>query len=630
MQTENFSRFLVLPGMRKYGVNTPLYTRGVAMYTIFFSLILVLQWLVDAWAWSNTWGFTYASGDYWGFIWSRIQGGIFATVITIFEVLYFTQDTSTATTQGDVFRFLFALFIGWGLTSVAVEICWFSPDIEKRIVAEEKLIIDDMVQTAKAKEENEYEKRLAEANTELGKNAKDEATIAQTDIDGYIADRKIQRELIAAAVNKAHDDTRAEAAGKISGRYGNGSAAKMMETQADKLADGVKAFDNDTAMEVARRTAVRDTKQNNNQKALQTRLDQIRTNKEKIMEHIAQLPLTTTGRDELAAKYGGGSWQVSRGALHRFSKMVEMTDAYWTPAWYVKWLCRFIMLVFTIIIVAGKRFAPQDWKQYCDRGQQGRAGHLEARNNITLEGFNPDTYGLSSEIKRRLADHFAARQKLVEAHLNLDRKIWELTVPDGHSICRTLDQIEGLLHKHWLDEGEKHRLNLVNCEEAMLRDGLNVPIWPATLANGFDLLNSKTPWTIGKNYLAREYAWVDPTESIEERRRIIATYPTYQTNLRNLFTKQTGELQTAIEANPRVPIVVLWRQRQRWLEKSILPILERMETQERRLRQLGGEVPAWPHYFPDPRAEILRTFADLNADELKPLGWTGPEEPGTV
>jgi hypothetical protein len=616
--------------MKKYGDTTPLYTRGVAMYIIFFSLILGLQWFVDSWAWGNTWGFTYASGDNLGWIWSRILGVMFATVILIFEILYLTQDTSTATTQGDAFRLLFALFVGWGLTSVAVEVSWFAPDIEKSIIAEEKLNIDNVVKAANATEEEKCNQLLTAAKAELGENATAEATKAQADLDRYIAERKAQHDILVAAADKARTEARTEAAGQISGRYGNGPAAKMMEGQAKDLAAELNPFDAQTATEAARLTTIRDTKQKNNRQALQTRLDQIRTDKELTINHIAKLSESTTGREELAAKYGGGSWQASRGALHRFSKMTEMTDTWWTPAWYVKWLCRFIMLVFTIIVIGGKRFAPQDWKQYCDRGQQGRAGHLEARNNITLEGFNPDTYGLSSEIKRRLADHFAARQKLVEAHLNLDRKICELTVPDGHSICRTLDQIEGLLHKHWLDEGEKHRLNLVNCEEAMLRDGLNVPIWPATLANGFDLLNSKTPWTIGKNYLAREYAWVDPTESIEERRRIIATYPTYQTNLRNLFTKQAGELQTAIEANPRVPIVVLWRQRQRWLEKSILPILERMETQERRLRQLGGEVPAWPHYFPDPRAEILRTFADLNADELKPLGWTGPEEPGTV
>lgn len=630
MLTSELRRIPVLPGMKKYGDTTPLYTRGVAMYIIFFSLILGLQWFIDSWAWGNTWGFTYASNDYLGWIWSRILGGMFATAITIFEILYFTQDTSTATTQGDAFRLLFALFIGWGLTSVAVEVAWFAPDIERSIVTEEKANIDRVVEKANAREEREYDKLLAAAQNELGKNASGEDQKAQDYIGHYTDDRKKQRESLVAEVDKVRSEARTEAAGKISGRYGNGPAAQMMALQAEQIAARIPDFDAETAKEVNRLTGLRDTKQKDNSGALQTRLDQIRKDKQSTIDRIAKLSETTLGRDELAAKYGGGSWQASRGALHRFSKMVEMTDAYWTPAWYVKWLCRCIMLVFTIIIIGGKRFAPQDWKQYCNRGQQSRAGHSEARSNIALEGFNPDTYGLNSEIKLRLEDHFAARQKLVEAHLSLHLQICKLTVPDGHGICRKLDEIQRLLHKHWLEEGESHRLNLVNCEEAMLRDGINVPVWPATLADGSDLLYNKNPWIVGKDYLAGEYAWVDPSSSIEERKRLVVTYQTSQVNLRNLLIKQTGELQTVIEANPRVSIAVLWRQRQRWLEHTILPILDRMEVQERRLRQLGSEVPAWTHYFSDPRTEILTTFADFSEYELRQLGWIGPEDAKTV
>lgn len=626
MEAQQLRRIPVLPGMKKYGDATSLYTRGVAMYIIFFSLILSLQWFVDSWAWGNTWGFTYAASDNLGWIWSRILGVMFATVILIFEILYLTQDTSTATTQGDAFRLLFALFVGWGLTSVAVEVSWFAPDIEKSIIAEEKLNIDKVVKTANATEEEKCNQLLAAAKAELGENATAEATKAQADLDRYVAERKAQHDILVAAADKARTEARTEAAGQISGRYGNGPAAKMMEGQAKDLAAELNPFDAQTATEVTRLTTIRDTKQRNNQQTLQTRLDQIRTNKESTIDRIAKLSLTTAGREELAAKYGGGSWQASRGALHRFSKMTEMTDTWWTPAWYVKWLCRFIMLVFTIIVIGGKRFAPQDWKQYCDRGQQGRAGHDEARNTIILDGFNPDIYGLNPAIKQRLADHFAAREKLAEAHLNLDRKICELTMPDVYGICRTLDQIEGMLHKHWLDDGEGHRLNLVNYEETMIREGVNVPVWPAMLANGFDLVSNKTPWVIGPHKLTRDYAWVDPTNSIEERRRLMAIYQTNQTNLRNLLTKHVGELQATIEATPRVSIVALKHQRQQWLEKNVLPILDRMDTQERRLRQLGGEVPAWPRHFPDPRADLLTTFTDLNDDELKRLGWTGPEE----
>lgn len=626
MDTRQLSRIPVLPGMKKYGDTTPLYTRTVAIYIIFFSLILGLQWFVDSWAWGNTWGFTYAANDNLGWTWSRILGLMFSTVILIFEILYLTQDTSTATTQGDVFRLLFALFIGWGLTSVAVEVSWFSPDIEKSIIAEEKANIDQVVRIANATEEKKCEQLLIAAQKELGENTTTEAKKAQDDLDRYIAERKTQRDILVAGVDRARGDARTEAAGKISGHYGNGPAAKMMAAQAENLAAEVSPFDAQTAREVDRLTTLRDTKQSGNRQALQMRLDQIRTDKESTINRIAKLSETTPGRDELAAKYGGGSWQASRGALHRFSKMVEMTDAYWTPAWYVKWLCRCIMLVFTIIIIGGKRFAPQDWKQYCNRGQQSRAGHHETKTAIVLEGFNPDTYGLNSEIQLRLACHFAARQKLVEAHLNLDRKICELALPDVNGICRTLNQIEGILHAHWLDNGEEHRINLVNCEETMLRDGINVPVWPAMLGGGSDLLFIKTPWLIGKDRLSREYAWVNPGSSIEERRRLIAAYQANQAHLSKILTEQVGELYAIIETTPHVSVAVLKRQRQQWVEKILIPFLSKMETQERRLRQLGGEVPAWPSYFPDPRATILATFTDLNEDELKHLGWVGPED----
>lgn len=630
METRQLSRIPVLPGIKKYGDTTPLYTRGVAMYIIFFSLILSMQWFVDSWAWGNTWGFTYVANDYLGWTWSRIMGLMFSTVIMIFEILYLTQDTSTATTQGDVFRLLFALFIGWGLTSVAVEVSWFAPDIEKSIAAEEKTNIDKVVRVANATEEKNYDKHFADAQKELGENVSAEAAKAQADLDRYIADRKGERKTLVDGVDKAQSDARTEAAGKISGHYGNGPAAKMMTAQAEDLAAKIEPFDAQTASEVARLTTLRDTKQKDNQQALQARLDQIRKDKQSTIDRIAKLSETTAGRDELAAKYGGGSWQASRGALHRFSKMVEMTDACWTPAWYVKWLCRCIMLVFTIIIVGGKRFAPQDWKQYCNRGQQSRAGHLEARKNIVLEGFNPDTYGLNPEIRLRLAHHFAARQKLVGAHLDLDRRICELTAPDVNGICRTLNQIEGILHDQWLEKGEEHRINLVSYEETMVCDGINVPVWPAMLANGSDLLLNKTPWFVGKDQLNREYAWVDPTSSIEELRRLIAVYQANQTHLCKILTEQGGKLKATVETAPQVSIVVLKRQRQQWVEEILLPFLSKMETQERRLRQLGGEVPAWPSYFPDPRATILTTFTDLNEDELKYLGWTGPEEFKTV
>ncbi len=630
METRQLSKLPVLPGMKKYGDKTSLCTRVVVMYMIFFSIILSMQWLVDSWAWSNTWGFTYAADDSLGWAWSRILGLVFSTVIMIFEILYLTQDTSTSTAQGDVFRLLFALFIGWGLTSIAVEVSWFAPDIEKSIVAEEKAAIDKMVQTANMTEEKRRDQLLAAAKNELGGNAVMEATKVQEDLDRYVTERKRQRDTMVAEVDKMRSEARTEAAGKISGHYGNGPAAQMMAAQAEQVAARIPGFDAETAREVERLTTLRDTKHKGGQEALQARLDQIRTDYESAINRIAKLSETTPGRDELAAKYGGGSWQASRGALHRFSKMVEMTDAPWTPAWYVKWLCRCIMLVFTIIIIGGKRFAPQDWKQYCNRGQQSRAGHPEARNAITLEGFDPDTYGLNPKIRQRLEQHLTARRTLVEAHYHLDRKVCELVQPDLNGICRTIEQIRDVLHRDWLDNGEICRMNVLICEEAMKCDGIGVPAWPAALGGGVDLLYNMDPWFISREQLSRNFAWVDPVSSIDERKRLATTYQVSQTNLRNLLIKQAGELEATIKADPRVPIMVLWRQRQRWLEQTILPLLEKMENQERRLRQLGGEVPAWPHYFPDPRAEILTRFDNINEYELRPLGWIGPEESGTV
>ncbi len=630
MEARQLSRIPVLPGMKKYGDATPLYTKGVALYIIFFSLILSMQWFVDVWAWGNTWGFTYAANDQLGWIWSRFLGLIFSTVILVFEIMYITQDTSTSTTQGDVFRLLFALFVGWGLTSVAVEVSWFAPDIEKSIVAEEKANVDKIVQMANETEEKKCDQLLIAAQKELGENAVTEAAKAQGDLDRYVAERKAQRDAVVKEVDKVRSDARTEAAGKISGHYGNGPAAKMMAEQAENLAATIEPFDAKTAQEVERLTALRDAKQKDNRQALQKRLDQIRKDKEVFLDRIAALSQTTAGRDELAAKYGGGSWQVSRGALHRFSKMVEMTDTIWTPAWCVKWLCRGIMLVFTIIIIGGKRFAPHDWKQYCNRGQQGRAGHREARNNIDLEGYNPDTYGLNIEVRLRLAQHFDARQKLVEARLNLDRMICELTRPDMNGICRTHRQIESLLHERWLDDGEKCRINLVSCEETMMRDGISVPIWPAMLISGSDLLLNKAPWSVSKDRLSREYGWVDPTSSIEERRRLFAACQADQTTLAVMLAEHSGQLRSIIETSPDTPIAALKRQRQHWVHNTLLPFLSTMETQERRLRQLGGEVPAWPSYFPDPRATIVTEYSDLNEDELKNLGWIDPQERTTV
>jgi hypothetical protein len=325
METRLLNKIPVLPGMKRYGDATPLYTRGVAMYAIFFSVILGMQWLVDVWAWGNTWGFTYAADDILGRLWAWILGGVFATVILIFEVMYLTQDTSSSTTQGDVFRLLFALFIGWGLTSVAVEVSWFAPDIEKSIVADEKASVDNVVRLANATEEKKQDQLLEAAKKELGGSATAAVQKAQEDLDHYLAERNTQRSALVDEENKTRKDYINEVGGAFSGRPGIGHRATAMQSEREKITAQVSAFDADTIKEADRLTRIRDEKQKESQQALQARLDKIRIEKQATMERIAKLSLTTPGRDELAATYGGGSWQASRGALHRFSKMVEMT-----------------------------------------------------------------------------------------------------------------------------------------------------------------------------------------------------------------------------------------------------------------------------------------------------------------
>lgn len=354
-------------GLLVFGRRTRLYTRTVSLFVQFLTVILAIQFCVDLWAWYNAWEVGLG-----GWVMPLVLGAAFASLMLIYDRTILTSDNN----GGGWARYLTRgamIFAMAFLTSVPVELAVFRPDIERIIDNTEKMAVDAIRSKAKAEEETRFDKLIADTKERMGHSQTAQLAAAEKDLADYqIISTKKRKEL----TNKIDEEKRGAAVaaggGGVNPAKGIGPETLQHRENIVGYVSQLKELDETAAKAIEALTKARDEVASGNADALETKLNQLNTDKE------AAVLATKTMKPAMLAERFGGEYLQSRGFIARFQTLEKITGEKWSAEWKLLWGCRAAMIAFGIIILGLKIGSPVMVKSYFNLEDQAKAGHPEA------------------------------------------------------------------------------------------------------------------------------------------------------------------------------------------------------------------------------------------------------------
>lgn len=635
--TQTVGDFLAnLYNLRIYGDS--LLTPRVKAKQVKFACLLTIVFILYGWGWSRAW--------YYG-IGMMSLSILFGYMISFGELLYdrfVIVSDNTVEGRGKwvaapriVMVLLFSV-----VSSVPIELSVFEGEINNRIEQRERAAIDKIVEKAIRLETARFDDEMASLQSQLSRDASATSATASADVGNFENDRARERQQIleaqatkrtqlTQALNAKSDQVALEAAGKgPSGKYGDGPALKAMRQQEAEAraaldtfeveaATQLANFDTDTQNRLNLLRAARDQVVLKGQGTVADRLDEKRAAKRAKVDEIRLLAMKD--RPRLAGMYGE-SWEEARGFLARYRIMheLEKEDPVVT---LIKWGCRFLMILPTLLILGIKQFPSEELVRYYSLGAQARAGNLDAQKIVANMGY-PDfaNYGLTTKVRDLLAQLYEARTELWMAAQQLERKLQKLCEPDKDTgVHKPLIDIEGKLHAEWLASEETvKKANLL--EKQVNLTGIPVPVWEEDQF-GRDPRAEPAIWKVSADR-AETYGWHAPDVVVETGKQAREHLVLEQRQLRRLLGSADRDLHTIVSTNPRTPKRDLEANRRQFFNESLVPVLERIEEYEAQVQSAGLPRPPWPEGFEDPRRDLFKSFCRLDDRTLQDrYGWLG-------
>ncbi len=638
-------------GLKVYGEkdSSKLYNRKVAGYLAALNIVLLLQFMFDWWAWSRTWIFCIGE-QFGGFLIAPVLGIILAGAILLFDRAIITGDSRNRgqigswwnRNSGYLFRLGMILLLA-GVTSVAVELSVFQPDINREINQAERLAVDKVRADAIALETKRFDE-LAKLTTEGStKTINKDVALAQQAIDEYTARRAAVRGQILKdqatkradhqqLLKTAADKAVSEAAGKYSHREGVGpltrearrqetdAAKRLREFEADATAERA-AFDAETEAEVKRLTEVRDNRNASGVSGLNAATTTLLAKKQDKIRTIEAM----NGPALTAAGYAG-DWEQSRGFMARYHVLHQLTAQVGSANWFVMWGCRVLMIVFGLLVLGLKIFAPEEFNLYYSLGHQARVDQRDAATAVVAKGLNAQTYGMDDYVRQKLEQLMEKRAELASKIHELSQMTLDWAMPNPRGRCAQFEEIVANRQRFWETSGAALQVEVAQAEDRLHNMGIAVPAWPANLNYGNDVRRQAMPWAITKGVLKDSYGWVDPEPNIARAKQycddIVVAYADLQTTIH----EGEQQLEHMIDVNPYDDVQACSRMLKLFFRKKIEPIVQKISGLERKIAELGGTVPEWPRDFPDPRSDLRQWFTEIDESRLKRLGWVGTDE----
>jgi hypothetical protein len=611
-----FTTFLhTLFGLRVYG-DSLLFPIVRSTMTA-FCIVLLLQAIVDGYAWTQVFG--YALPDL-PFL-SIPIGLAFMIMIIVVDRFLIVADTSGSRRQVYPLlgRVLFLLFLSV-ITAVSFEISMFKGEINERMDARETSAINTIRKKAITLEEEKFDRRMADASN-LGNHVvtADQAKLDQ-DIITFQADADKRRALLVDDLDKQSTLVAMEAAGKgPSGRYGQGDAFQAMKDQETALRNALVAHDATTQTHLDELRKQRDTVIEGGRAKGEGDVSKLRADKDAKLEEVRNMD-----PDALSKKYQGENWRINRGFLNMYTELETMSDEIPEVRKGV-WGCRAVMIVFGLAILLIKLFAPLEFRRYYSVGAQAAQGNEEALKVLAgmghSAGVNTKNLGLTPEVLDLQNAWSAAYFRFLEAVLSARKAVSGLVKMNDKGLYPERHILDRDMRTEWVDKVLPAFETLQNVELRMSLRAAPIPSWPSN-APISDPRGIQDPWLWSDDQL-RELGWVNPDEAIIHGREALGVLEDLYRELRELTNGEfTSTLIELVQRHPTEKRGFFTDRMFTFYRVEILPFMNRLEAAEGMVRRGGLEVLPLPADLPS--RNTLHTMWRVDEKDLRQYGWTGP------
>lgn len=620
-------------GLKVYGDS--LCTTRVASEMTALAVVLVLQFVIDWWAWDRVWSYGL---PLWSWFWPLMLSLILAMGILLFDRSIVIADTSRSRWQllplAGRFVLLFVIAL---LTAIPVELSVFEGDIETKIALREQAGINSIREQALTEETAKYDQRIADAKKAWGENAGDLVTRGQNDINEFTEGRKAQREILQADADNKALEARKEAAGKgLSGKYGTNQAYKAMQNQADYAAVALAAFDAETQLLLGGLRTARDAKRDD---AVQKGGESVAALMKEKDETLAKVRAMDPA--PLAKQYGGRwekqedgpdkfvvtEWKSSRGLRARWTTLQEMAAE--DPSTRVMvWGCRLVMIILGILVLGLKLMASEEFRYYYSFSVQGACAKDAGTEEIAMSvGYAADRakragLGFLPRVRDDLEEVLKAQRDLAQAFHRFRDEMARLAQERAERLASTLAEIRSDLHEQWREQVQPAIFHLAEIEERCTLQGIEVPTWPTQLRT--DPRDLEDPWKVSKDQLV-ELGWEDPEPARTSFQQRLAQLTVWRMQVDDELIIMENELGRYLLANPGVTereIRVRFEsdRRNSWRNR-ILPTLRKIRELEEEARMIGVGLPRWQTQNPEEAWRLP------DPETLRKLGWDQHGQP---
>ena len=646
-----------------------------------FTRILLIQLVVDLFAWTRAW--SYGLTGEWYLYWPL--GIVFALAILIFDRSVMVLDTSGSkrtlrlpylgviTTRNSrywplVLRGVLLLVIS-AITSIPVELTIFEGESLRRIDHNQKAAVDTIRAKAIGEETKFFDLKIAEVQKAVPAAATGQALL-QKQLDEYRMARTADRQQAAsarlpdravkqAAVEAQRKSLNEEEQGKVtgSGRYGVGPAAQgMRDTLAAMEADVriydeataaiLTKFDEDTAAGVREREKASADSLAQDKGSAEASVAQLRKEREAKLDALRVLEPAA-----LANKYGG-DYRMSVGLLDRLRELSAMADENQYVARTILG-CRLVMLLMGLLVLGMKAMSSQELKRYYSFAVQAARGtDTQVHALAAAMGYADENARRALGYDSTVADLY---ENLSEARLAVYDKMTEFwaevrrlaVAKNSQDMYPRRAEIVSGLHQYWVSQVHPEVSALRDVEAECAIHGLSIPDWPVEYGVQSDPTQNPEPWMLTDMDL-KIRGWQDPTpqkskplldQLAEARLKLSSACTELLAEARQLARTRNGEVGLGLPISDIHTFLhdawkdgVVWKLGQHgWTQSSqsfsMVACMAVLDEVEREFVAAGEVIPDWPDWlFPgrDPR-RLNHTPWQIPVGELLAMGWEDPQ-----
>ncbi|MBI2551359.1 DUF4407 domain-containing protein [Candidatus Uhrbacteria bacterium] len=583
--------------------------------------LIGVNFVIDVFAWMGYWFIGLQTNA-----WVYVLGMAFPLLIALVDLSLYKVDVlafKRAREQWSKWMgwmknpFLLRIILALGFTfatALPLDLLFMRQEIVRQLDRDKKPKLDKIREDAVASKRDEYEKLIAEAS----KGSSDGQSAALEGRKGarseLIASLAEDRKPIEARIKELDRRIADEIAGNGTSKKGTCGriCQDLKQTKAETVAERTEAE------KTAREAIVAFDKETDSMRRGDTDTGSSKVRALQRERQEEENKIRRLDPKELAAIYSG-DFEESNGISDQHRALWKVIRSDWSN-FFIVMLVHLVMMAPSLLLILFKGRAPKELHLYYSREYQAAKGNPDVLEGFRVEGYEPsiDGFFTDEKVQQVHKEIHDADEALVTAF-----RSFETTIRQEASPQRTKSsEIEKVVHKHW-DKIVVPALDRVRrAERAAAKGDIRFPKSRTTWGSAYP--GEPHPRRFIDNMFDSllEIGWVDAgpllRRAAQLQEKVRAEYARISMEIGHI----EDEARSRAVGNPTMPYATLQQQKYAAALDRVFRPLRELGPILDEIQSLGEEIPPLPSRMPSLKGP--QAFFQVNTDELRVLGWTGP------